>query len=111
MADVSAQLLLRPDDAMSRPIRSTSNLSNNVLLKVTVPKKTGRKRKRGSNAPFQDAPAETASEPVPRPTAKELLRSLRDNQSKYHIEPVGSVERTHVFRGKCVVIIQWLVQS
>lgn len=99
MADAPAQLLLRPDDALSRPLKSTSSASSNVLLQVTVPKKTGRKRKRGSNEPFQNAPVETKSEAVPRPTAKEMMRSLRDNESNYQIKPVGRVERTHVFRG------------
>ncbi|KAK5797419.1 hypothetical protein VI817_003710 [Penicillium citrinum] len=98
MADAPAQLLLRPEDALSRPVKSMSNPSNNVLLQVTVPKRTGRKRKRGSNEPFQDGHAEP-TESVPRPTAKDLLRSLRDNELKYDIKPVGRVERTHVFRG------------
>jgi general transcription factor 3C polypeptide 5 (transcription factor C subunit 1) len=97
--DAPIQLFLRPDDPLSRPLKSTNTASNNVLLKVTVPKRTGRKRKRGSNEPFQDAPVETIAESVPRPTAKNLLRSLRDNESKYQIKPIGKVERTHVFRG------------
>ncbi|KAJ5517748.1 Transcription factor IIIC, subunit 5 [Penicillium expansum] len=94
-----ANLVLRPEDAMARSVQSTSMQSNNVLLKVTVPKRTGRKRKRGSNEPFADAPESEASEPPPRRTAKDLLRSMSDNPSKYQIEPVGRVERTHVFRG------------
>lgn len=94
-----ANLVLRPEDAMARSVQSTSIQSNNVLLKVTVPKRTGRKRKRGSNEPFADAPDSEASEPAPRRTAKDLLRSMSDNPSKYQIEPVGRVERTHVFRG------------
>ncbi|KAJ5197544.1 hypothetical protein N7449_008023 [Penicillium cf. viridicatum] len=94
-----ANLVLRPEDAMARSVQSTSIQSNNVLLKVTVPKRTGRKRKRGSNEPFADAPDSEASEPAPRRTAKDLLRSMSDNPSKYQIEPVGRVEQTHVFRG------------
>ncbi|KAJ5958104.1 uncharacterized protein N7479_005254 [Penicillium vulpinum] len=94
-----ANLVLRPEDAMARSVQSTSIQSNNVLLKVTVPKRTGRKRKIGSNEPFTYVPESEASEPPPRRTAKDLLRSLSDNPSKYQIEPVGRVERTHVFRG------------
>ncbi|KAJ5398504.1 hypothetical protein N7465_008993 [Penicillium sp. CMV-2018d] len=97
--DTLANLVLRPEDAMARSVQSTRIQSNNVLLKVTVPKRTGRKRKRGSNQPFADAPDSEASEPPPRRTAKDLLRSMSDNPSKYQIEPVGRVERTHVFRG------------
>ncbi|KAJ5512133.1 Transcription factor IIIC subunit 5 [Penicillium fimorum] len=94
-----ANLVFRPEDAMARSVQSTIVQSNNVLLKVTVPKRTGRKRKRGSNEAFADAPESEASESPPRRIAKDLLRSLSDNPSKYQIEPVGRVERTHVFRG------------
>lgn len=98
-ADTPANLILRPEDALARPVQSTSSPSNNVLLKVTVPKRTGRKRKRGSDEPFTEAPDAVPTEPPQRRNAKDLLRSLRDNPSTYQIQPVGRVERTHVFRG------------
>ncbi|KAJ5907170.1 uncharacterized protein N7473_004086 [Penicillium subrubescens] len=98
-ADTSVNLMLRPEDALSRPIQSTSCPSNNVLLKVTVPKRTGRKRKRGTNDPFVDATPESAGEHVRRRPAKEIMRSLSDNPSKYRVEAMGKIERTHVFRG------------
>ncbi|KAJ6034354.1 uncharacterized protein N7446_009103 [Penicillium canescens] len=97
--DIQANLVLRPDDAMARPLQSTSSASNNVLVKVTVPKRTGRKRKKGSDEPFMDAPESEDTEPRPRRSAKDLMRSLSDNQSAYHVEPVGKIQRTHVFRG------------
>ncbi|KGQ00939.1 hypothetical protein PAAG_12366 [Paracoccidioides lutzii Pb01] len=50
--DASANLFLSPEDGMSRPLSSTCNSANNVLLKITLPRRTGRKRKRGSNEPF-----------------------------------------------------------
>ncbi|KAJ5177219.1 uncharacterized protein N7482_003096 [Penicillium canariense] len=98
-ADTSANLMLRPEDAMSRPIQSTSCPSNNVLLKITVPKRTGRKRKRGTDEPFTDATPESTGEPLRRRTAKDTMRSLSDNPSNYRVEAVGRVGRTHVFRG------------
>ncbi|KAL2000143.1 hypothetical protein VTN02DRAFT_3492 [Thermoascus thermophilus] len=99
-ADTPASLVLRPEDAMSRPLQSTSTPSNNLLLKVTVPKWTGRKRKRGSGEPFRDAyPTPPGPAGAQRRSAKDLLRSLRDNVGKYHVEAVGRVDRTHVFRG------------
>ncbi|KAJ5182485.1 RNA polymerase III transcription factor subunit [Penicillium capsulatum] len=98
-ANTPAHLILRPEDAMARPIQSTSSQSNNILLKVTVPKRTGRKRKRGSDEPFTDATPDSASGPPKRRPAKDLLRSLRDNATSYTIQPVGKIERTHVFRG------------
>lgn len=96
-ADESAKLTLRPEDAMARPLLSTSCPSNNVLLKVTVPKRTGRKRKRGTDGPFVDATQEDPDSQ--RRTSKCLLRSLQDNPSRYQVKPVGKVERTHFFRG------------
>jgi general transcription factor 3C polypeptide 5 (transcription factor C subunit 1) len=98
--DTPASLVLRPEDVMARPLQSISTASNNILLRVTVPKRTGRKRKRGSNEPFKDDPDLVRQEDgPPRPTARDFLRSLRDNVGKYQVEPVGLVERTHVFRG------------
>ncbi|PTU21137.1 hypothetical protein P175DRAFT_0523961 [Aspergillus ochraceoroseus IBT 24754] len=98
-ADAPANLLMRPEDALSRPLQSTNSPSNNILLRVTVPKRTGRKRKRGSNEPFTDAIVSDPVQGPPRPRARELLRSLHDNVGAYQVEPVGLVERTHVFRG------------
>lgn len=87
---------------MSRPLRSTSSVANNILLKVTVPKRTGRKRKMGSDVPFSDAIPVADAIPQRR-NARELHRSLRDNVGRYQVEPVGMVQRTHVFRGLCIV--------
>ncbi|KAL4978878.1 RNA polymerase III transcription factor IIIC subunit-domain-containing protein [Aspergillus desertorum] len=99
-SDTPASLVLRPEDVMARPLQSISAASNNILLQVTVPKRTGRKRKRGTNEPFKDDPdCVRVGDGPPRPTAREILRSLRDNAGKYKVEPVGLVERTHVFRG------------
>ncbi|KAK2794585.1 tau 95 subunit of transcription factor TFIIIC [Onygenales sp. PD_12] len=99
--DASANLYLRPEDGMARPLSSTCNQANNVLLKITVPKRTGRKRKRGSSEPFgdQDGAARDSSAASPTPTARDLGRRLKDNVGKYEIEAVGKVERMHVFRG------------
>ncbi|KAJ5992164.1 RNA polymerase III transcription factor subunit [Penicillium sp. IBT 35674x] len=96
-ADAPAHLLLRPEDAMARPLVSTVGQTNNILLKVTVPKRTGRRRKRGSDEPFTEVPEEAQG--PQRHTAKDLMRSLHDSPSQYKIQPVGKVERTHVFRG------------
>ncbi|KAI9722971.1 MAG: hypothetical protein M1812_001420 [Candelaria pacifica] len=110
-------LYLRPDDAMCKPIRSQNVKTNNLLVKVTVPKRTGRKRKRGSTEPYSndvEAPQSTPSlknteaGELKRTTAHEnsvemkaaqLLQSLRDNIDKFKVEPVGTIEQTHRFRG------------
>ncbi|KAK1145097.1 tau 95 subunit of transcription factor TFIIIC [Aspergillus melleus] len=98
-ADAPANLLLRPEDAMSRPLQSTSSASSNVLLKVTVPKRTGRKRKKRSDEPFSGVAVTTIHREPQRPGARHLLKTLRDTESRYRVEPVGSINRTHVFRG------------
>jgi hypothetical protein len=45
-------IYLRPVDPACAPLLSHNTATNNILLKLTVPKKTGRKRKRGSNDPW-----------------------------------------------------------
>ena len=51
-ADRQIRLYMTPEDAFRRPLTSTSTQTANVLMKVTLPKLTGRKRKRGSLEPF-----------------------------------------------------------
>ncbi|KAL1959388.1 hypothetical protein VTO42DRAFT_2191 [Malbranchea cinnamomea] len=105
--DTQASLKLNPDDRMSKSLLSTSKQANNILLKITVPKRTGRKRKRGSQEPYQfydDDAASSASavsaaeDGVQTVNAKDLLQRLKDNVGKYHVEAVGRIERNHVFR-------------
>lgn len=81
--------------------------SNNVVLKVTVPKRTGRKRKRGSDEPWQGdvelldlnhqrAPVCSVAR---LDDPKILRRKLEDNVDKYQVEAVGTIRHTHRFRG------------
>ena len=78
------------------------------MLKVTVPKRTGRKRKRGSDEPWQedvgDPSEDQGATHVVSSTSRLddpmiLRRKLADNVGKYHIEAVGTVKQTHRFRG------------
>jgi len=97
---------LRPEDVMSKSLTSRLVKTNNVLLKITVPKRTGRKRKRDSTDPYvTDDASITNSENSHAQSAagvsKVLLQTLRDNPNKYSIQPVGQVNETHRFRGKC----------
>ncbi|KAF2204448.1 hypothetical protein GQ43DRAFT_409564 [Delitschia confertaspora ATCC 74209] len=43
---------LRPDDPFAKHIMSSVVRTENLLLKISVPKRTGRRRKRGTNGPF-----------------------------------------------------------
>ena len=97
---------------MSKELTSSSKRANNILLKVTVPKRTGRKRKRGSQEPYRydETPANSGNgtttaifskaDDARGLNAKQLLRRLQDNADKYQVEAVGLVERHHVFRGE-----------
>lgn len=89
-------LFLRPNDPYCAMIDSQITSTTNVVLKITVPKRTGRKRKRGSDAPFLDG--EDSGPPL-RLDAATVFRTLNDNVGKYHIEPVGAVNLTHRYRG------------
>lgn len=101
-----ANLYLKPGDRMSKPLSSANVRTNNILLKVTAPKRTGLKRKRGAQGPYYEGFDEdgAASEKSPhRPStvkdAQYLMRILRDRPRDYLIEPVGCIEHTHRFRG------------
>jgi general transcription factor 3C polypeptide 5 (transcription factor C subunit 1) len=78
-----------------------------------VPKRTGRKRKRGSIEPYQFQnslrPVETLADGfaqdnlhnvAARPQGiRRLLRSLSDAKESYDIRPVGKIDQIHRFRG------------
>jgi general transcription factor 3C polypeptide 5 (transcription factor C subunit 1) len=98
---------LRPDDPFAKRLLSTAVTTNNLLLKVTVPKRTGRKRRRGSPGPFlTDAELETTSNGLPprvhetHVDASTIYRSLQDNASTYKLSVAGMVDETHRFRSK-----------
>jgi general transcription factor 3C polypeptide 5 (transcription factor C subunit 1) len=106
----SIPFYLNPDSPFRRPITSHNASTHNVLLKVTVPKRTGRKRKRGSDDPFEGQ-ADTASGGIPAQDGEKvysqarlddprvLRRKLQDNVDKYQTEAVGIIRHTHRFRG------------
>ncbi|KAI9846325.1 MAG: tau 95 subunit of transcription factor TFIIIC [Sclerophora amabilis] len=110
----SHPLCLRPGDPLCKPITSKFVKTNNVLLKIDVPKRTGRKRKRGSLEPYSNGDAtngkirtdsadgETSGsiDPLSRQgDYRYLLKSLRDNQDSYHVEAVGRIDHSHRYRG------------
>ncbi|KAL8639743.1 MAG: hypothetical protein Q9228_003256 [Teloschistes exilis] len=96
-----ARLFLCPEDRSARPIESFNSKTSNVLLEITVPKWTGRKRKRGSGDEWQidvsDPPSQRRLLSDPR-DAQRLVHSLRDNPDRYHVQPLGMIGHTHRFR-------------
>lgn len=104
----SASLYVRPGDRMSKPLQSANVNTNNVLLKVTVPKRTGLKRRRGSQGPYHEGleaggiSASDTGRPPPASMIKDaqyLTRAMRDNSKSYQVQIVGTIGRTHRFRG------------
>jgi general transcription factor 3C polypeptide 5 (transcription factor C subunit 1) len=89
-------VVLRPDDPFAKKIPSVGIETRNVLVKVTLPKATGRKRKRGSQDPFRLLSNEAAN--ATSVTSLDILRKMHDNQRKYTIEVIGVVNETHRFR-------------
>lgn len=100
---------------MGVPILSQSCQTKNLLLKVTVPKRTGRIRKLGSQDSYSEsnlagsvtpsnnqAPndqVENVQSFARRDNPVEILRKLKDNAGRYELEVVAKVGRTHRFRG------------
>ncbi|CAN9240997.1 unnamed protein product [Alternaria alternata] len=99
---------LRPDDPFAKRLLSTPVRTNNLLLKVTVPKRTGRKRKRGTSGPFLSEDevgshgngVSNGSTTVNKTyvDASTIYRSLQDNASTYKVTLAGVVDETHRFR-------------
>ncbi|KAL8827581.1 MAG: hypothetical protein Q9191_003097, partial [Dirinaria sp. TL-2023a] len=105
----AARLYFKPGNRESKPVSARIAKTSDVVLKVTLPKRTGRKRKRGSDDPFeassddscpQASSQRTGTPRIPPASAKAsyVLRSLRDNQEIYEVEAVGHVNETHRFR-------------
>lgn len=92
----AAGVSLRPDDPFAKKLPSTGVRSQNILIKVTLPKRTGRKRKRGSNEPYVES--STGENDTGTTTATDLVRRVRDNADRYTIEPMGIISNTHRFQ-------------
>jgi general transcription factor 3C polypeptide 5 (transcription factor C subunit 1) len=106
---------LRPDDPFAKRLLSTPVRTNNLLFKVTVPKRTGRKRKRGTSGPFltEDEIASHGNPVANGSTlnnktyvdARTIYRSLQDNASTYKVALAGVVDETHRFRSELTAVL------
>ena len=107
--ELSAKLYLKPGDRDFKPIVAFNVRTNDIVLRISVPKRTGRKRKRGSDDAFTepvqdeldtDEQARSSSLAIKQPVRKasRLLRSLRDNEKKYDVSIAGRIEETYRFR-------------
>lgn len=87
-------LSFHPQDPAAHTIIANRRQTDNVLLSITVPKRTGRKRKRGSNDPW----IEDDHLPALRKDSSYLLRSLIDNPKTHNVRALSAISSTHVWR-------------
>lgn len=85
--------------------------TEDILLKVTFPKMTGRRRKKATTEPFvayccanrTDTvvhPQHLTSRATTIPTLRELVQRLRDYPEETLVRAVGTIRETHRFRGQ-----------
>lgn len=87
-------LSFHPQDPAAHTVLANRREADNVLLSVTVPKRTGRKRKRGSNDPW----TEDNTAPAVRKDTSYLIRSLVDNPTAQNVRALSGISSTHVWR-------------
>lgn len=90
-------MILRPQDPTCKPITAHKLATNDIVFKVTVPRRTGLKRRKGASGPYHEDLEDIDDSKVVKGT-RYMLRSLRDNVSKYTVQPMGVINQTHRFR-------------
>ena len=96
---------------MGRNVASCNVPSQNLFVRITVPRRTGRRRRKGNHDPFQLPTEETHGEGVQDSSkttgtassstimdVRTLAASLRDNPTTYAVSILGSITNTHRFR-------------
>ena len=87
-------LSFHPQDPAARTIVANKKQANNVLLRIAVPKRTGRKRKRGSNDPWDEDLTVTS----PKKDASYLVHSMHDNPDSYTVKALAGISSMHLWR-------------
>ncbi|KAL1896508.1 tau 95 subunit of transcription factor TFIIIC [Sporothrix stenoceras] len=105
----STSVFLRQEDPSASGLSSHCAATHNVVLAVHVPKRTGMRRKRGTNDAWEFDPsagndAPEAKDNLPGDTiaerdARRLRRKLQETSGLYRTEVVGIVKNSHRFRG------------
>ena len=94
---------------MAKRVRSRAVETNDLLLKFSLPKRTGRKRKRGSSDQYKFDNAScsgtsSGDQESHKTTALDLLKRIKNNPENMSISIVGSVQETHRFRGDIIIL-------
>ena len=89
--NMALHLRFRPDDPMQRPIESRSVPTNNILLKITIPRRRRKRRLEGERA--------SRPEDALGPTHESLPDKLKASNGNYKVEAIGRIDKTVRFRG------------
>ena len=96
---------------MTKRVRSRAVETNDLLLMFSLPKRTGRKRKRGSSDKYEfdnttSRGTFSGEHNSYKTTALDLLKKLQNNPENISLSIVGSVQETHRFRGNIIELAQ-----
>lgn len=87
-------LSFRPQDPTSKTIIANKKPANNVLLRITVPRRTGRKRKRGTNDPWM----EDVTDSTARNDASHLVHAMAANVNSYKVTALSTIPSMQMWR-------------
>lgn len=93
--DINLTTSLRPSDPYARPLPSHRSSVDYILLRTVLPRRTGRRRRKGTNDPFIYPAPHNPSVPG---GAEHLLSHLRHSSSTAQVEVIGKVKSAHRFR-------------
>lgn len=93
-SDKVFSLSFRPQDSTSKTVIANKKSANNVLLKITVPVRTGRKRKRGSHGPWMEDVAALTT----KGDASHLVNAMADNANSYKVTALSTVPSMQMWR-------------
>ncbi|QDS68941.1 hypothetical protein FKW77_008534 [Venturia effusa] len=90
------EVSFRPDDVLSKTIVAQKVAVDQIILKVTVPKRTGRRRRKGSTGPFLEQ--STTCQSQQESDADKIHQTLIDNPQNFTVQAVGHSTENHRFR-------------
>ncbi len=107
---VAVPVFLRYEDPASSMLLSHKAATHNVVLAVHVPRRTGRRRRRGvpgaawegdvaMASPSTSGEGQLPGDTLDQRDARLLRRKLRDTAGLYQTEVVGLVKHSHRYRG------------
>jgi general transcription factor 3C polypeptide 5 (transcription factor C subunit 1) len=103
--DKKVNISLRPDDPFAQTTSARLARSRDILVSVKIPKRTGRKRKRGSNGPFE---SESGSKRQSR-GGLDIFKVIHDGGDKVVWNIVGRFKES--WRSRALIGFQYSTAS